>query len=95
MQVDNLPIRDKLPTISTKEELLQQVRNAAKKLDGVPVDTKPELAPKLTAGDHKNLAKQFFLENFRDILKLGLSGNVFRLAVVGTILALLLLFWLL
>ena len=90
MIVDNLPIKER-PTL-TKEELAQQVRDTIKKLDGVPVDVKPEIEVKLTAGDYKNLAKQFFMENFQSILKLGISGNPFRLAVVGIILALLILF---
>jgi hypothetical protein len=54
--------------------------------------SKPVLAPELTTADYKNLAKKFFLENFQDILKLGISGNVFRLTIVGIILAVLILF---
>ncbi len=92
MQVDNLPIKDKLPTISTKEELLQQVRDAVKKIDGISIDVKPEIKVNLTVSDYKNLVKKFFLENFQDILKTGISGNPFRLAIIGIILLLLILF---
>ena len=92
MQVDKLPIKDKLPTISTKEELLEQVRDAVKKIDGVSIDVKPEIKVNLTVSDYKNLAKKFFLENFQDILKIGISGNPFRLAIIGIILLLLILF---
>lgn len=91
MQVDRLPYKDKLPTIATKAELQQQVRDAIKSLDGIPISAKPELV-KLSLSDYKNLAKKFFLENFESILKTALTGGTLRIVILGTVLVLLILF---
>ena len=85
MQVDNLPIRD--------EKLTHPTIPKTGKIEPVKVDSKPELNVKLTAGDYKNLAKEFFLANFQSILSTALTGSPVKLAVIGVILALLLLFW--
>ena len=77
----DIQIKDKLPTILTKEQIIKQAQDAVHTLDGVPVDVKPVLVKP----DYKAMAKQFFLENFQGLLTLAISGNPVRLVIIGLI----------
>ncbi len=84
----NLEPKDKLPTILTEQQIIQQVKDSTHELHGVLTDSKPVLVKP----DYKAMAKKFFLENFQGILTLAISGNSIRLIVIGIILLLLFLF---
>ena len=85
--IDNLPIKDKLPTEPSENDLKKMAP-----ISEIKTDTKPEPELNLTITDYINQAKKVFFEQFPELLKTAISGSWIRMILIGLTLLLALLF---